>query len=108
MFVLQYVQSEPPTNKSLASLIVQLIQFQEDNFGKNATKPALIRLPVRCFMDFKPGGALCHILSTVYRFKSEQGWRRFDFQVGKVMCRILSFICFQNHQFFISNFISLF
>ena len=39
---------------------------------------------MKCFTDFKPGGALCHILATVYRFKSEQGWRRFDFQVGKV------------------------
>lgn len=39
---------------------------------------------MRCFLDFKPGGALCHILATVYKFKSEQGWRRFDFQVSKV------------------------
>lgn len=36
-------------------------------------------------MDFKPGGSLCHILATAYRFKSEQGWRRFDLQVGKVI-----------------------
>ena len=36
---------------------------------------------MRCFLDFKPGGALCHILSTVYKFKSDQGWRRYDFQV---------------------------
>lgn len=28
----------------------------------------------------KPGGGLCHILSTMYKFKSEQGWRRFDLQ----------------------------
>lgn len=39
---------------------------------------------MKCFMDFKPGGALCHILATVYKFKNEQGWRRFDFQVSKV------------------------
>lgn len=37
---------------------------------------------MRCFLDFKPGGALCHILATVYKFKSDQGWRRFDFQVS--------------------------
>lgn len=36
-------------------------------------------------MDFKPGGALCHMLATAYKFKSEQGWRRFDMQVGKVI-----------------------
>lgn len=39
---------------------------------------------MKCFLDFKPGGALCHILAAVFRFKSEQGWRRFDFQVSKV------------------------
>lgn len=35
-------------------------------------------------MDLKPGGALCHMLATAYRFKSEQGWRKFDMQIGKV------------------------
>ena len=25
-----------------------------------------------------PDGPLCHILSTMYQFKNEQGWRRFD------------------------------
>jgi SWI/SNF related-matrix-associated actin-dependent regulator of chromatin subfamily C len=39
---------------------------------------------MRCFMDFKPGGALCIILATMYRFKSEQRWRKFDFSVNKV------------------------
>ncbi|NXX03140.1 SMRC2 protein, partial [Larus smithsonianus] len=31
-------------------------------------------------LDFKAGGALCHILAAAYKFKSDQGWRRFDFQ----------------------------
>jgi SWI/SNF related-matrix-associated actin-dependent regulator of chromatin subfamily C len=39
---------------------------------------------MRFFMDFKPGGGLCVILSTMYRFKSEQRWRKFDFTVSKV------------------------
>jgi len=30
----------------------------------------------------KPGGSLCHILATVYKHKTDQGWRRFDFQVS--------------------------
>lgn len=38
---------------------------------------------MRCFLDFKPGGALCHILSNMYRYKAEQRWRKFDFQVSK-------------------------
>jgi len=42
----QYIQAEPPTNKSLASLVVQLLQFQEDAFGKSISKPALTKLPV--------------------------------------------------------------
>lgn len=41
---------------------------------------------MKCFLDFKPGGGLCHILATAYRFKHEQGWRRFDFPGGKVSC----------------------
>ncbi|XP_017765082.1 PREDICTED: SWI/SNF complex subunit SMARCC2 isoform X2 [Eufriesea mexicana] len=79
----KYVQTDPPTNKTLATLIVQLLQFQEDNLGKNVSKPPMTRLPMKCFLDFKPGGGLCHILATAYRFKQEQGWRRFDFPVGK-------------------------
>ncbi|KAJ9584608.1 hypothetical protein L9F63_021050 [Diploptera punctata] len=76
----RYIQTDPPTSKGLAALVIQLIQFQEDNLGKNVSKPPLTRLPMRCFLDFKPGGALCHILATIYKFKSDQGWRRFDFQ----------------------------
>lgn len=40
---------------------------------------------MRLFMDFKPGGALCIILSRMYRFKTDQRMRKFDFTVGKVI-----------------------
>ncbi|XP_036411448.1 SWI/SNF complex subunit SMARCC1-like isoform X1 [Megalops cyprinoides] len=76
----KYVQADSPSNKSLAGLVVQLLQFQEDAFGRRVNNPALTKLPTKCFLDFKPGGALCHILGSVYKFKSEQGWRRFDLQ----------------------------
>ena len=33
---------------------------------------------IRHFLDFTPDGSLCHTLSTMYQFKNEQGWRRFD------------------------------
>ena len=33
---------------------------------------------VRYFYDFTPEGSLCHILSAMYKFKFDQGWRRFD------------------------------
>uniref|UniRef100_A0AAX7U8W5 SWI/SNF related, matrix associated, actin dependent regulator of chromatin, subfamily c, member 2 n=1 Tax=Astatotilapia calliptera TaxID=8154 RepID=A0AAX7U8W5_ASTCA len=72
--------AEPPTNKSLSSLVVQLLQFQEEVFGRHVSNPPLTKLPMKCFLDFKSGGALCHILAAAYKFKSDQGWRRFDFQ----------------------------
>ncbi|XP_062867966.1 SWI/SNF complex subunit SMARCC1b [Trichomycterus rosablanca] len=76
----KYVQADAPSSKSLSGLIIQLLQFQEDAFGRKATNPGLTKLPTRCFLDMKPGGALCHILGCVYKFKTEQGWRRFDLQ----------------------------
>ncbi|XP_069172418.1 SWI/SNF complex subunit SMARCC2 isoform X2 [Procambarus clarkii] len=76
----KHVQADPPNNKGLSQLVVQLLQFMEDNFGPKVTKAPMTKLPMKCFLDFKPGGGLCHILSTVYKFKSDQGWRRFDFQ----------------------------
>ncbi|KPJ03520.1 SWI/SNF complex subunit SMARCC2 [Papilio xuthus] len=42
---------------------------------------------MKVFMDMKPGGSLCTVLATMFRFKSEQRWRKFDFQVGKVCSR---------------------
>uniref|UniRef100_A0A8C4LBA9 SWI/SNF related, matrix associated, actin dependent regulator of chromatin subfamily c member 2 n=1 Tax=Equus asinus asinus TaxID=83772 RepID=A0A8C4LBA9_EQUAS len=73
-------QAEPPTNKSLSSLVVQLLQFQEEVFGKHVSNAPLTKLPIKCFLDFKAGGSLCHILAAAYKFKSDQGWRRYDFQ----------------------------
>jgi SWI/SNF related-matrix-associated actin-dependent regulator of chromatin subfamily C len=29
---------------------------------------------MRCFLDFKASGALCHMIAAVYKFKSDQGW----------------------------------
>lgn len=38
---------------------------------------------MRCFLDFKPGGCLCIIFSTMFRFRAEQRGKKFDFSVGK-------------------------
>ncbi|XP_072548653.1 SWI/SNF complex subunit SMARCC1 isoform X2 [Salminus brasiliensis] len=76
----KHVQADSPSCKTLAGLVVQLLQFQEDAFGRRVSNPALTKLPAKSFLDFKPGGALCHILGSAYKFKSEQGWRRFDLQ----------------------------
>ncbi|XP_052805807.1 SWI/SNF complex subunit SMARCC2-like [Mya arenaria] len=83
----KYTQADPPTNKSLASLVLQLLQFQEEAFGKSVSNPPLTKLPMKCFLDFKPSGALCHILAAVFKFKTDQGWRRMDFQSPSRMDR---------------------
>ncbi|XP_054161730.1 SWI/SNF complex subunit SMARCC1-like [Oppia nitens] len=83
----KYVQADPPTNKNLSNLVIQLIQFQEETFGKTVSKPPLTRLPMKCFMDFKGGGGMCRILESVFKFKLDQGWRRFDFQSPSRMDR---------------------
>ena len=80
---LQCFDAEPLKTKAMATLVAQLINYQEDEYGRHVKEPALTRLPMRCFRDLKPGGGLCHILAAAYRFKSEQGWRRFDFQSRK-------------------------
>lgn len=38
---------------------------------------------MKCFLDFTAGGSLCHVFSTMYRYKSEQRWRKFEFNVTK-------------------------
>lgn len=45
-FFLKYVQTDSPTSKTLAALVVQLLQFQEDAFGRRVSNPALTKLPV--------------------------------------------------------------
>ena len=44
--LLQHVQSDPPTAKSLAQLIAQMIQFQDTELGKGVKNPSFTRLPV--------------------------------------------------------------
>ncbi|XP_026155500.1 SWI/SNF complex subunit SMARCC1b isoform X2 [Mastacembelus armatus] len=71
---------DAPSCQTLAAVTLQLLQFQEEAFGRQATSPALTKVPAQCFMDLRPGGGLCHILGTAYKFKADQGWRRFDLQ----------------------------
>ncbi|KAM4550368.1 SWI/SNF complex subunit SMARCC1b isoform 2-T2 [Fundulus diaphanus] len=76
----KYVLVDAPSCQVLAGVTLQLLQFQEDAFGRQAPDPALTKIPAHCFLDLQPGGGLCHILGTAYKFKVEQGWRRFDLQ----------------------------
>jgi len=78
----KHVASDPPTGKSLSQLLQQFIELQETYLGRKAKNPPLVRLPVRLFYDFTTkgdGGSLCTILLAMYKYKTEQGWRRFDF-----------------------------
>ncbi|XP_021239516.1 SWI/SNF complex subunit SMARCC2-like, partial [Numida meleagris] len=61
----KYIQAEPPTNKSLSSLVVQLLQFQEEVFGKHVSNAPLTKLPVRECADGQ---------------RAPRPPRRFDFQ----------------------------
>ncbi|XP_038144566.1 SWI/SNF complex subunit SMARCC1b [Cyprinodon tularosa] len=76
----KYVLVDAPSCQVLAAVTLQLLQFQEDAFGRQAPDPAITKLPAHCFLELQPGGGLCHILGTAYKFKVEQGWRRFDLQ----------------------------
>ncbi|XP_030203212.1 SWI/SNF complex subunit SMARCC1b [Gadus morhua] len=76
----KYVLVDAPSCQSLSAVTLQLLQFHEETFGRHATSPALTKLPAQCFLDLRPGGGLCHILGCAYKFKAEQGWRRFDLQ----------------------------
>merc|ERR1719361_2162964 len=55
-----------------------MIQFQEDYLGRAAKNPLFTRLPVRLFYDLTSNGSLCHIFLAMYKYRNEQGWRRFD------------------------------
>ncbi|XP_015787255.1 SWI/SNF complex subunit SMARCC2 [Tetranychus urticae] len=75
-----YLLADPTSAKNLVTLVLGLIQFQEDNLGRSVSKPPMTRLPMKCILDTKPGGGLCHILGTMFKFKFDQGWRKFDLQ----------------------------
>ncbi|KAL1493165.1 hypothetical protein ABEB36_011275 [Hypothenemus hampei] len=80
----KYINNDPLTNKTISQTVVQFLQFQEDFLGKKAQKPIMTRIPVKFFLDFKPGGGLCQILAAAYKFKSDHGWRRFEIPSGKI------------------------
>jgi len=77
----KHVASDPPTGKSLSQLIQQLLELQESLLGRKAKNPMIVRLPVRYLYDMSTkgdGGCLCQVLLAMYKFKTDQGWRRFD------------------------------
>lgn len=69
----KYYESDPPSNKSLLQFLCQFVQFQEENLGRNASKPLppITRLPVEALTDFSPNGALCYLFYIVIKYKHE-------------------------------------
>eukprot|EP00898_Chlorokybus_atmophyticus_P002178 jgi/Chlat1/2961/Chrsp2S00363 len=68
--------------KSVAGLVMQLLQFQEDVLGRQAPDPKpFTKLPVKLFYNTKPSGPLYTLLAKCYEHKRTQDWRRFDFQL---------------------------
>jgi len=76
-------EGEDPTitNKILASIIYDLIVFQEKYLGIEApvSQRKYTKIPQKLFQDYAPGGAVCIMLQTCFLFKYSQDWRRFDF-----------------------------
>uniref|UniRef100_A0A8B9H7C7 SWI/SNF related, matrix associated, actin dependent regulator of chromatin, subfamily c, member 1a n=1 Tax=Astyanax mexicanus TaxID=7994 RepID=A0A8B9H7C7_ASTMX len=70
--VCNHVQADSPSCKTLAGLVVQLLQFQEDAFGRRVSNPALTKLPVSAFLQTLIPRCLSYIPFLV--------WRRFDLQ----------------------------
>ncbi|CAG9773630.1 unnamed protein product [Ceutorhynchus assimilis] len=79
----KYITNDSITNKSIAQTIVHLLQFQEDFLGKKTQKPPMTRIPVKFFLDFKPGRGLCQILNAAYKFKTDNGWKKLEIPTGK-------------------------
>lgn len=54
--------------------MVANVCISQDAMGRHVSNPALTKLPAPLFEDYSPGGALCQILASAYRVKTEQSW----------------------------------
>ncbi|CAD7093415.1 unnamed protein product [Hermetia illucens] len=70
--------TETITKESLSQLLIQFMQYHENKLGKTAIEPPITKIPMKCFLDFKPGGGLCVLFATMFRF---QRGKKFDFSV---------------------------
>lgn len=63
----------------LIECLIEFIKFQEINLGKDSLQRSTMRVPMKCFFDFEPGGSLCHIFSNMYCYKADHQWENFKF-----------------------------
>jgi len=71
----KFVEGENLTTKSMTNLILQVTQFQEDHL-KIGEESEHTRIPAKHF--YKPE-TLAHILGVVFKFRTENNWRKIDF-----------------------------
>ncbi|XP_063674934.1 SWI/SNF complex subunit SMARCC1-like isoform X4 [Bolinopsis microptera] len=83
-----YVEGEQLNSKTLSNLINQISQFQEDNLGFG-NKSEATRIPSRAFYQPK---TLAIILGTIYKFRSENNWRKVDFNTSGRMVKHLEIL----------------
>jgi SWI/SNF related-matrix-associated actin-dependent regulator of chromatin subfamily C len=105
----KYCENDPPSNKLLSQFLCQFVQFQEEALGRAAAQAAkphtlpLTRLPFEMLTDFQPGGALCHLFSTIFKFKHEMRISKLDWQFFDVK-RLQTFeLCAQIEACLIEN-----
>ncbi|KAJ3091482.1 hypothetical protein HK102_000382 [Quaeritorhiza haematococci] len=78
------------TAKELAAFTISLQKFQRVALGRGNPSNASVPLtdgterkspliPVKHFRDFSPKGSLSVILRTAYQYRTDVGWRRWDF-----------------------------
>lgn len=55
--------------------------------GKTLANESVMRLPIRCLMDFSLGGGLCHVFAFLFKLKSEGRLKNFEFKISEDISR---------------------
>eukprot|EP00741_Cyanophora_paradoxa_P025712 tig00000388_g24813.t1 len=85
--------------KTLALFTANLIQFMEDNLGRDSPKPRPVtRLPAKLLRDYAPDGSLAWIIETFMDWKLREQWRSFDWKNPQKRDRYLDIIKFVDKQ----------
>ena len=72
---------EPLGREDVARVVMELLQGQEETLGANSPSPRpMVKLSMRHWQDYTPGGSLFMIVRRCVRFKLKKGFRRFDWQ----------------------------
>ena len=72
---------EPLGREDVAKVILELLQGHEETLGAASKSPRpMVKLSMRHWQDYTPGGSLFMIVRRCVRFKLKKGLRRFDWQ----------------------------